>query len=100
MKLIASGVAICAGITRSPSFSRSSSSTRMNMRPFFASSMISSGVERKPWRRRVRGVCLAVMAELLHPAEISGEDINLDVEVTAGRDVLKGRHRGGVGYDV
>ncbi len=42
MKLIASGVAICAGMTRSPSFSRSSSSTRMNMRPLRASSMISS----------------------------------------------------------
>ncbi len=42
MKLIAAGVAICAGMMRSPSFSRSSSSTRMNIRPFFASSMISS----------------------------------------------------------
>ena len=42
MKLITSGVAICAGMTRSPSFSRSSSSTRINIRPFRASSMISS----------------------------------------------------------
>jgi hypothetical protein len=42
MKLIASGVAHCAGITRSPSFSRSSWSTRMNIRPLRASSMISS----------------------------------------------------------
>ncbi len=42
MKLIAAGVAICAGMTRSPSFSRSSSSTRMNLRPLRASSMISS----------------------------------------------------------
>ena len=42
MKLIASGVAICAGMTRSPSFSRSSSSTRMNIRPLRASSMIAS----------------------------------------------------------
>ena len=38
MKLIASGVANCAGMTRSPSFSRSSSSTRTNMRPWRASS--------------------------------------------------------------
>ena len=42
MKLIASGVAICAGMQRSPSFSRSSSSTRMNIRPLRASSMMSS----------------------------------------------------------
>ena len=42
MKLIASGVAICAGMTRSPSFSRSSSSTRMNIRPLRASLMIAS----------------------------------------------------------
>ena len=40
------GVAICAGTTRSPSFSRSSSSTRMNMRPLRASAMISSTDER------------------------------------------------------
>ncbi len=42
MKVIAFGVHICAGITRSPSFSRSSWSTRMNMRPLRASSMMSS----------------------------------------------------------
>ncbi len=47
MKLMASGVAIWAGITRSPSFSRSSSSTRMNIRPLRASSMISSIEDRK-----------------------------------------------------
>ena len=48
MKLMASGVAICAGMTRSPSFSRSSASTRMIMRPLRRSSMISSMGERKP----------------------------------------------------
>ena len=42
MKLTAFGVHICAGMTRSPSFSRSSWSTRMNIRPLRASSMISS----------------------------------------------------------
>ena len=45
MKFTASGVAIWAGITRSPSFSRSSWSTRMNMRPLRASSMMSSTEE-------------------------------------------------------
>ena len=48
MKLMASGVAICAGMTRSPSFSRSSASTRMIMRPLRRSSMISSIGDRNP----------------------------------------------------
>ena len=47
MKLIVSGVAFSAGMTRSPSFSRSSSSTRMNILPLRASSMISSIGDRK-----------------------------------------------------
>jgi len=51
MKLTASGVAICAGMIRSPSFSRSSSSTRMNIRPLRASSMISSIGDRPEWDR-------------------------------------------------
>ena len=55
MKLIASGVAIWAGMTKSPSFSRSSSSTRMNMRPLRASSIISSIEERKVKSSLVRG---------------------------------------------
>ena len=46
MKLIASASQCSAGMTRSPSFSRLSSSTRMNMRPLRASSRISSIVLR------------------------------------------------------
>src|SRR3954447_13260188 len=42
MKLIASGVMNCAAITRSPSFSRSSSSHTTTMRPARMSSMASS----------------------------------------------------------
>src|SRR5471032_1207218 len=38
MKLMASGVTNCAASTRSPSFSRSASSTRMTMRPLRSSS--------------------------------------------------------------
>ena len=41
MKLMASGVTNSAAMTRSPSFSRSSSSTRMTMRPARSSAMIS-----------------------------------------------------------
>ena len=61
MKLIASGVAICAGMTRSPSFSRSSSSTRMNMRPLRASSMICSALAMTP--RAAAGEELLELAE-------------------------------------
>src|SRR5690606_6357667 len=42
MKLMASGVTNSAAMTRSPSFSRSSSSTRMTMRPARSSAMISA----------------------------------------------------------
>src|SRR5688500_17808559 len=100
MKFIASGVAICAGMTRSPSFSRSSSSTRMNMRPFFASSMISSGVERKPWRSRAGSAFSAVMTQLLHPSQIAGKDIDLDMDGTADADPVEGGDGGGMGNDV
>ena len=48
MKLIASGVANCAAIVRSPSFSRSGSSTTTTMRPSrmssIASSIVANGV--------------------------------------------------------
>src|SRR5437763_13316868 len=48
MKLIASGVANCAAITRSPSFSRSGSSTTTTKRPArtcsIASSIVAKGV--------------------------------------------------------
>ena len=42
IKLMASGVAICAGTIKSPSFSLSGSSTKIYILPFLASSMISS----------------------------------------------------------
>ena len=45
IKLIASGVAICAGIIKSPSFSRSSASTNTIILPLRVSSIISSGGE-------------------------------------------------------
>ena len=41
MKLMASGVTAWAAIVRSPSFSRSTSSTRMTIRPAFISLMAS-----------------------------------------------------------
>src|SRR5438132_1497394 len=99
MKLIASGVAICAGMMRSPSFSRSSSSTRMNMRPLRASSITSSGVDRKAWRSRAT-LGLDDMPQLLHPAEIARQHVDLDVELAAGRKVAPCRHLLGMRDDV
>ena len=49
MKLMASGVTCSAARTRSPSFSRSSSSTRMTMRPAFSSATISVVVAMAGW---------------------------------------------------
>src|SRR3546814_2972181 len=71
-------------MTRSPSFSRSSSSTRMNMRPFFASSMISSGLERKAWRR-CASVGLGLATIMLHALQVAGEHVDLDIDRPAGR---------------
>ena len=55
MKLIASGVACAAGMTRSPSFSRSSSSTSTTMFPFLNSAMSSlvgsNDMSREPFAR-------------------------------------------------
>src|SRR5262245_44814699 len=46
MKLMASGDAFCAGMTRSPSFSRCSSSTSTTMRPAVISASASSIVQK------------------------------------------------------
>jgi hypothetical protein len=49
MKLMASGVMCSAAMTRSPSFSRSSSSTRMTMRPALSSATISAVLAMVGW---------------------------------------------------
>src|SRR4051794_5124367 len=69
MKLIASGVTNCAAITRSPSFSRSSSSTTTTIRPAAMSSRASSMVAN----------CTSALAgnELLH---VLGEDVDLEID--------------------
>src|SRR5512132_1941057 len=79
MKLIASGVAICAGMTRSPSFSRSSSSTRMNIRPLRASSISSSGEDRKPCRKRASSGL--DMTKLLHAGKITRKHVDFEVHL-------------------
>ena len=67
MKLTASGVANCAAITRSPSFSRSSPSQTTTMRPRRISSIASSIVENglSPASRSLC-VCLLRLGHLAH----------------------------------
>ena len=55
IKAMAWGVAICAGITRSPSFSRSSSSSSINICPLRAASIISAGEDLTASKARLCG---------------------------------------------
>src|ERR1700712_4127527 len=102
MKLIASGVANCAGTTRSPSFSRSSSSTRMNIRPLRASSIISSGEERKPCFKRAKPtlVLSAFGTKRLHALQVAGKHVDLEIDLLAGAKIAERGHRGGMRDDV
>src|SRR5690606_24049885 len=76
MKLMASGVTNSAAITRSPSFSRSSSSTRMTILPALMSAMISvigaSALMLCPLIRVLRRVGCALHAVCLR--WLAGED--------------------------
>src|SRR4051812_32421351 len=97
MKLIASGVAICAGMTRSPSFSRSSSSTRMNIRPLRASSISSSGEERKPCFSTASS---GLGTKRLHALQIAGEHVDLEIDGPARLNRAQCSDGGGVGNEV
>ena len=85
MKLIASGVANCAAIVRSPSFSRSSSSQTTTILPWrissIASSIVANGVVRL-WSCSCAG--------LHQPLDVLGEDVDLDVDPRAGRRPRRG----------
>src|SRR3954451_21188997 len=80
MKLIASGVTNCAAMTRSPSFSRSSSSTTTTILPAEMSSRASSIVE--------NSMSVRVGKELLH---VLGQDVDLEVDGGAGLGAAEGR---------
>src|SRR6187402_3164356 len=95
MKLIASGVTCSAATTRSPSFSRSSSSTRITIRPA-ASSATSSGTGAMAmancrWRGRL-GARGADAARGLgardgagqHALDVARDQINLKVDRAVG----------------
>src|SRR5579859_5814849 len=86
MKLIASGVTNCAASTRSPSFSRSASSTRMTMRPLRRSSsacstraMLSSTAA--PYRK---------LSKLQKAGDVLAEDVGLDVDARSLRLLAPG----------
>src|SRR3954468_12354593 len=81
MKLIASGVMNCAAMTRSPSFSRSSSSTTTTIFPLAMSSRASSMVANSTSVRLVGN-------ELLH---VLGEDVDLEID---GSPLLRPTQRG------
>ncbi len=87
MKLIASALQCSAGMTRSPSFSRLSSSTRMNIRPALASSTISS-IE---LRNSENDIARPPGSGLRRPegelaGDIAGEHVDLDVHGVARPD--------------
>src|SRR5690606_34240522 len=106
MKLIASGVAICAGIMRSPSFSRDSSSTRMNMRPLRASSMTASMGETISLKVRRQGSSVFAIRALLlfrrrqKSLNVAREHVDFQVDPVAGLLAAQGGHLGRVGDEV
>src|SRR5262249_42176677 len=82
MKLIASGVANCAAIARSPSFSRSSSSTIRTVRPIRKSS-IASGIEQNDASGAdpldSGPVPVALNSSLQQALDVLREDVDFDV---------------------
>src|SRR4051794_2412842 len=92
MKLMTSGVANCAATARSPSFSRSSSSTIRTIRPIRKSSIASTIVQKDascsdPFWSGPGSV--AVNSSLQEALDVFGEDV--DFNVYRGTDRL-GRH--------
>src|SRR5512132_2113790 len=93
MKLIAAGVAICAGMTRSPSFSRFSSSIRMNIRPLRASSMMSSMLDSCAGRSKTSPV-------LDQAGNISRQQVDFQVHPVARPGFAEGGDRERVRNDI
>src|SRR2546427_231311 len=90
MKLMASGVAFSAAITRSPSSSRLRSSTTITMRPAWISSSAASivsngaGIGAPPCGIKMRS---------RKPRDVLGHDVHLDVDLVAGA-LARDRRRG------
>src|SRR6185436_19306862 len=87
MKLIASGVTMSAAMVRSPSFSRSSSSTTITMRPARICST-ASGTDR----------CGLLSGMRLHQAgDVFGDEVCLDVDTISRLSLAQARRGQGVG---
>ena len=84
MKLTFSGSQCTAGITRSPSFSRLSSSIRMNIWPLFATAMISSIGLRYSENGMASGSRSDLTAERELARDVPGEHVDLDVDLSPG----------------
>src|ERR1700730_16861026 len=117
MKLIASGVTNSAARTRSPSFSRSSSSTRITILPAFSSAMISrveasvmlgpssgksayftprdAGASPARAVRRPVG-CRASFRRRHHPFDVARDQIDLQIDLGARHEMLQRRDFDGV----
>src|SRR5690349_1999071 len=97
MKLIASGVANCAAIVRSPSFSRFSSSQTTTIRPRRTSSMASSMVEKGPAASASAGVvadsglCIVPPKALHEPFRVARDQVDLEVHGIPFGEVPQGR---------
>src|SRR5829696_8458715 len=87
MKLMASGVTMSADMVRSPSFSRSSSSTTMTMRPARICSR-ASGTDR--WG-------LSAGMGFHQTGNVFGDEICLDVDTISRLALAQGGRREGVG---
>src|SRR4051794_27918465 len=87
MKLIASGVANWAAIVRSPSFSRSSSSTTTTIRPSRISSIASSIVANRALTAMRRRLAREQLLDVL------GEHVRFEVHVVAGPELSERRRR-------
>src|SRR5438874_12558368 len=87
MKLMCSGVTSSAATTRSPSFSRSSSSTTITNLPA-AKSEIASGTVASPMRY------LMLLAEVA--GHVAGHDVRFEVDHAAGALALRDRDPAGV----
>src|SRR5471030_2376046 len=77
MKLIASGVTKSAASTRSPSFSRSSSSTRITILPARMSAMISVV--------GLTAMLCALILEFAQPLGVTRERIDFDIDFRCNR---------------
>src|SRR5262245_47399380 len=93
MKLIMAGVTLSAAQTRSPSFSRSSSSTRITILPFRRSSMISGTVlSMAPPDESGPGVEQEEGLAILHGLPVVDQDLD-DPSRRLGLDLVHELHR-------